>query len=132
MPNFDATITGFAAGDDLEIRRTLDRSESTLPSGSTITKAWLTVKTALADADVDAVVQKEVTTTDVVGTGRIEDDGTGDTDPVIRFDLTPTDTRAIGVTHRKYDIQVLTSDSKIYTGEKGHVYAEAEVTDDDV
>lgn len=134
MPNYEATITGFATADDLEIRRTLDRSESNLASGVLIAKAWLTVKTAVdytEGDDTTALFQKEITTTDVPGTGRIEDDGTGDTDPIVRFELVPADTQAIGTRKRYYDIQVLTDGGKIYTGEKGTIWAEAAVTIDD-
>ena len=131
MPDFEATISGYAVGDALEIRRTINRTESGLDSGLTITKAWLTIKTdpSISDADdSNALVQKEITTTDVSGTGQIENDGGGDVDPVLRFDLTPTDTRDIGVTHRKYDIQVLTSNNDPYTGEKGEIWGTGDVT----
>jgi len=129
MPNYSATISGFATGDSLVIRRTISRSSSGMPSGVFVTKAWLTVKDELTDADVDALVQKEITTTDAPGVGQLEDDGNGDTDPVLRFDLVAADTRAIGATHRYYDIQVLLNvNSSIYTGEKGEVWGEGDVT----
>lgn len=128
MPTLEARVTGFLPGDDLSLRRTIDRdgggvADEVLADGVTITKAWLTVKADPTDADVDALVQKEVTTTDVAGTGEIEDDGTGDTDPVIRFDLEPADTAAIGTKPRPYDVQVLTSGGKLYTPERGRIYA---------
>lgn len=129
MPNFSATITGYATGDSLIIRRTIDRSASNLPSGVYLTKAWLTVKAAESDADVDAIIQKEITTTDTPGTGQLEDDGNGDTDPILRFDLTPANTRDIGEVHRYYDIQVMLSvNNSIYTGEKGEIWGEGDIT----
>jgi len=94
-----------------------------------ITKGWLTIKDDESDADIDAIIQKEITTSDVPGTGQLEDDGSGDGDPILRFDLVPADTRAIGSTHRYYDIQILLSaNSSIYTGEKGEIWGEGDVT----
>lgn len=130
MPNFNAEITGFAVGDPLIVRRTIDRVLSSIPNGILVTKAWLTIKADLADTDANAIVQKEITTTDVPGTGQIEDDGTGDVDIIVRFDLGQDDTRNIGHAHRVYDIQVLFNDatSSVYTGERGIIYGEKEVT----
>lgn len=124
-------INGYTVGDDLEVRRTIDRDLSGLDPGTTIDKAWFTVKTTPSIDDPDdtnALLQKEITTTDVPGTGEIEDDGTGDTDPILRFDFVPDDTRSIGTTHRKYDIQVLTSSGKLYTGEVSEIWGNADVT----
>lgn len=128
MPNFVGRITGFAVGDDLLIRRTIDRAESGIPTGVLITDAWFTVKSAIADLDAAALVDKQITTSDVPGTGQIEDDGTADADPIVRFDLTDADTRLIGTAHRKYDIQVKTALGGIYTGEKGETWGEGDVT----
>ncbi len=127
-PTLDAIVTGFVTGDDVSLRRTIDRdgggvSDEALASGVTIARAWLTVKAAESDADADALVQKEVTTTNVAGTGQIENDGTGDVDPVIRFDLVPADTEAIGLTARYFDVQVLTNGAKLYTPEVGRIRA---------
>lgn len=115
------------AGDAARRRVRIDRSDSGVPTGVTITKAWLTVKDAVGDADVDAIIQKEITTSDVPGTGQIEDDGTGDADFVVRFDLTRADTLAIGVEtpavkKRHFDVQILASDGYPYTPEIGKVW----------
>ena len=128
MPNYEGRITGWAVGDDLLIRRTIDRTESNLPNGVVVTDAWFTVKAAIADLDAAAVVDKQTTTTDAPGIGQVEDDGGGDVDPIIRFDLTDADTRAIGTLHRKYDIQVKVTGGAIYTGEKGEIWGEGDVT----
>lgn len=128
MPNYAGKITGFAVGDDLLIRRTIDRTGSNLPSGVDVTDAWFTVKNDIADLDDDAIFSKQITTTDDPGTGQIEDDGGGNVDPVIRFDLTDIDTRAIDTLHRKYDIQVKVTGGAIYTGEKGEIWGEGDVT----
>jgi hypothetical protein len=131
MPNYKATITGFAVGDDLLVRRTINRSASNLPTGVSIAQAWLTVKENESDADVDALVQKDITTTDVSGTGQIEEDGSaqaGDANPILRFDIAASDTRTIGNNHRWYDIQVKTDTGAIYTGEKGEIWGVGDVT----
>ena len=130
MPTLDGSITGFVTGDHLSLRRTIDRdgggvADEVLPAGVTISTAWLTIKEAAADLDADALVQKEITTIAVDGTGHIEDDGTGDTDPVLRFDLIPADTVAIGMSDRYYDVQVLTSSDRLYTPEVGTIAATA-------
>jgi len=130
MPNYEATISGYATGDSILIRRTIDRSASNLPTGVIIAQAWMTVKTAENDAD-PGLVQKVITTTDVSGTGQIEEDGSaqaGDANPILRFDFEPTDTRNIGSLHRYYDIQVKTDTGAIYTGEKGEIWGVGDVT----
>ena len=127
MPNLDSHIRGFTEGDDLTIRRTIDRVRSSLAAGVTITNAWMTVKTLQADAD-PGLFQKAITTADVVGTGQIEDDGGGDVDPIVRFDLTSADTRLIAATLRFYDIQVKTDGGARYTGEAGRIIAKEEIT----
>jgi hypothetical protein len=99
----------------------------------TTSKAWLTVRTRPVGpsetTDAAAIFAKAVTTSDVPGTGHIENDGTGDVDPVVRFDLSQANTRAIGTGPKYFDVQVLTSGDKIYTAESGRIYAGApEVT----
>ncbi len=131
MPDYNAQISGFATGDDLLVRRTIDRSASNLPAGVVIAQAWFTVKEEESDIDLDAIVQKDITTIDVSATGQIEEDGSasgGDADPILRFDLTDSDTRAIGTPHRFYDIQVKTDTGSIYTGEKGEIWGIGDVT----
>ena len=131
MPDYNAQISGFATGDDLLVRRTIDRSASNLPTGVVIAQAWFTVKEDESDLDADAIVQKDITTADVSGTGQIEEDGSsssGAADPILRFDLTGVDTRAIDANHRWYDIQVKTDTGSIYTGEKGEIWGVTDVT----
>ncbi len=119
MPHFKALLTGFAAGDSPSIRRTIRRHRSKLADGVTVTKAWLTIKTAFADVDNDALVQKEITTVDAPGTGRIENDGTGNVNPVLRFDLAVADTIAIGTTARYFSIDVVLSTGGNHALESG-------------
>lgn len=129
MPTLESKIIGvIVVGDDVSIRRIIDRSVSGFTAGTTITKAWLTVKLNAADAD-PGLFQKLITTTNVVGVGHIENDGTGDVDPIIRFDLLPADTVKIGATLiRQFDIQVKTNGGQIYTPERGTINAVEEVT----
>jgi len=132
MPNYNATISGFAVGDDLVVRRTINRSASNLPTGVVIAKAWMTVKENLSDADVDAIITKEITTVEDAGNnGHIEEDGSaqaGDANPILRFDIQAADSRLIDANHRYYDIQVKTDTGAVYTGEKGVIYGESDVT----
>lgn len=132
MPNFNAEISGFAVGDYITVRRTINRTSSNLPTGETITQAWFTVKENITDADGSAIVQKVITTVDDPGNnGHIEEDGgsgAGTADPVLRFDFLSADTEAIDTNHRWYDIQVKTSTNAIYTGEKGEIWGEDDVT----
>lgn len=82
---------GATLGDIASIRRTVNN----LASGRTVTGAWLAVKVSLSDADASAIFAvKNITTTNVAGTGQVEDDGTADGSAVIRFDLTNADTTA--------------------------------------
>ena len=132
MPNYSAQISGFGVGDDLLVRRTVDRTLSNLPTGVSIAKAWMTIKELESDADVDAIVAKEITTVEDAGNnGHIEEDGSsqaGDANPILRFDLEAADTRLIGSNHRWYDIQVKTDTGAIYTGEKGEIWGVGDVT----
>jgi hypothetical protein len=110
--NLNVAITGFVVGDNLEIRR----SVSDLPDS--IDTAWLTAKVRAGQDDADAIVQKAITTADVPGVGQVENAGPG-TDGVLRFDLVPADTLAIGTRRLVYDIQLALSNGSIYTVEMG-------------
>ncbi len=128
MPTLDSKIDDIVVGDDLSIRRTIDFGLTGFPTGTTIDKAWLTVKSAIGDVD-PGIFQKVITTTDVPGTGEIENDGTGDVNMVIRFDLIPANTQSIGPTlARFFDIQLKTDGGQIYTPEKGVMKGVDEVT----
>lgn len=116
-------------GDIRRRRVTVDFAAAGFPSGFTVSKAWLTVKAEAGDTDAQALVQKEITTTNVDGTGHIEVDGTGGADIVLRFDLEPADTLAIGTLDdaergRLFDIQFLGSDGYPYTPESGRVWCQ--------
>lgn len=128
-PNLSGTISNIVQGDHLDVTRTI----GTLPT--TITKAWFTVKTkakltSTSDAAANIVFQKEITTSNVPGTGVILDTG-GSGTASVKFELTNSDTvLLVGGTVYYYDIQVLTSSSKIYTPEVGLIKTLAERTKD--
>lgn len=127
MPTFIGEIKDFVAGDDLQITRTI----TNVPSGAALTKAWFTVKSKQGDLDVDAIIQKEITTADVSGTGQITDDGSGDQSAAVRFDLVQADTLKLeGRAIYLYDIQVLTDGGAVYTPETGRITAKLGVTTD--
>ena len=126
MPTFNGEIKDFVAGDDLQITRTI----TNIPVGAALTKAWLTIKFRQTDADADAIIQKEITTSNVAGTGQITDDGAGDQSAAVRFDLKDTDTAMLlrGIAYL-YDLQVLTDGGAVYTPEIGTIIAKLGITD---
>ncbi len=101
--------------------------------GGSVDKAWLTVKTDPATvADASATIAKEISSTNVAGTGQVEDDGATSGVAVLRFDLTSTDTEALtaGLEYT-YDLRVLMDTSaNIFTIIKGPLIAEEYVTRD--
>lgn len=117
---------GIVRGDVFSIRRTVNK----IPSSRTVAEAWLTVKAAIADADGSATFQKIITSTDVAGTGQIEDTG-ADGSAVLRFDLTAANTTAMTAgTVYYFDIQVRLDNNAILTLESGTTSAIAQVTQD--
>jgi hypothetical protein len=87
-------------GDSGRLDVTVKESDGTAYdlTGATL---FLTVKNALTDADSDAVIRKEVTSHDDAEEGESH------------FDLLTTDNATAGT--RFYDVQLKTSDSKIFT-----------------
>lgn len=137
MPELNGRITGWVVGDPFSVERTIQfapagKPENTFPAGTTIVQAWLTVRVNLPTPgeldDTAALVQKIITTTNQPGIGQIENDGTGDTDFVVRFDLTAADTLVIGNRARHYDIQIRTAAGNPNTPERGLIYGKEQVT----
>lgn len=122
MARLDVAITGYIAGDDLEIRRTV----TDLPDA--IAVAWLTIKRSPIQADDDATIQKRITAVDAPGTGQIVSAGGPESDGDLRFDLTQEDTDDLETAEWIYDIQVKCSSGKIYTLERGTIRLSAGVT----
>ena len=120
---------GLIRGDAFPLRRTIVN----IPSGYTVTEAWLTVKSAYSDVDGSAIFQKDVTSSNVAGTGQVEDTG-ADGVAEIRFDLTTTNTEAVtaGTTYY-YDIQIRITDGsvvQVVTLESGTAIWKDQVTRD--
>lgn len=109
------TIYGYVVGDELEIKRHITVTQA-------ITKAWLTI-----GADV---VNKAVTTSDVPGTGQIEDDGGTSGIAVVRFDLTKANTTTLSTTRHRYDIQIKFANGNINTPEVSYMQFIAGLTDE--
>lgn len=124
MTAINTAITGFCAGNDLDVNRTVPG----VPATQTIIKAWLTLKTKLTDADSAALLQKVILPGAVAGQGQITDVGASGT-AVLLFQLSDLETLALPAdTPVQYDIKVETSAGKLYTTEKGMYLSTAQVT----
>lgn len=113
------TVTGIEiekipVGGDFRIARTY----TGLPSGVTISKAWLTVKLKEADADVAALIQLTITVS-LTASGQITDASTPDI--TLFFDVSRTLTGNAKPMVYYFDIQVQNSAGAIHTLEKGSI-----------
>ncbi len=125
MPSLTEVIADVVRGDDLEITRTI----TNVNTGDLLNRVWLTLKRLESDDDVDAFLRKEVTAVDNPGQGQLTDNGAGDGNAAVRFDLTTLDTDgADRLRPYFYDIQVRTVAGKIYTPEKGTITFIGDVT----
>jgi len=105
---------GFVWGDGFSLRR-----DVIVPPGLTVTKAYLTVKTNQTDVDGSALFQKIITTSNVAGTGQIEDAGSSGI-AVLRFDITSANTAATTKdTFVYFSLRVIYSDGTDITLENG-------------
>lgn len=120
------TITDFVAGDDL----TISRIVNAIPAGITIAEAWFTVKRSFADTDLQAIIQKHITTVSQTNIGVIDDNAAGDTIGHLYFYLTAAETALLTpLSEYQYDIQIKTSDGKLNTPEpNGTIIALPQVT----
>lgn len=113
---------GIVRGNIFSLRRTI----TGLPSGITVSGAELTVKTSTDDAD-PGIFQKTITSSNVAGTGQIEDTGSTGA-AVLRFDLGSADTLAmVANTEYYYDINITMSDASLVTVESGRTSARERV-----
>ena len=123
MSIFNGSIVAVVAGDDLDVKRTV----TAVPATQTLTKAWLTLKAKVTDAD-PGLLQKTILPGAVAGQGQITDTGASGTGQLL-FQLTIADTLALPVgVDTRYDIKVLTSAGKVYTVEQGIYLASARIT----
>jgi len=126
MADLKAKIKDVVVGDDISIYTTLDN----VGTGQSLTTARLTIKEEWWDSDDDALIQKTITTSLIVGEGHIEDDGAGDDVATLRFDLTQDETILLHpYFDYVYDIQVTTNTGKNFTPEFGTFYPVPSVTD---
>lgn len=123
-------IEGFFAGDDLDLQ---PPDVTGVQPSDPLTKAWLTVKEDPDDLDVDAALQKIITTTLVGGVGHIGQDGgpsSGNGTASLFFQLSAAETAALGwVIRYFFDVQVKTASGKIYTAVVGSIKMERGYTD---
>ena len=123
LPQYRQKIRDFVCGDSLRI----DRTVRGIPSTLTITKSWFTVKTNATDVDASAVLQLSVTST-LTSSGQVTDtgsDGTG----AVRFTVAPSQTLLLTPNISYYfDIQILLSDSGLYTISKGSIKGLQQIT----
>lgn len=119
---------GLIRGDVTAIFRTVnDLPQASDGSQITIDKAWLMVKTAYSVLDASATISKAVTSTNIDGTGQIEDTG-ADGSGRLRFDLTNADTTVVTAdTTYVYSIQVKLSNGWVQELETGTAVWRAEV-----
>lgn len=105
---------GMVRGDQFSIPRKV----TGLSYGVTVTAALLTIKAALTNPD-PGVIQKSITSSNVPGTGQVEDTGASGI-ASLRFDLITTDTLAVTADlDYVFDIQVTLSTNDIFTLETG-------------
>lgn len=110
-------------GDDYTVRR----SVVDLPEDDTVTDAWLTLKTGLpGDDDAPIILAKHIAEAEVLGVGMIQTDSLG---VELIFEITAAESSALDPHERHiYDIQVLTSNGKRLTRERGYVTPKAQIT----
>ncbi len=121
------SIHDVTIGDNLQIVR----SVSNVAAGEYVTKAWLTIKRRIVDADSAAKIQKIITTTEIAD-GLIVNPSPLDGSARVIFNIAPEDWTAIlaGTLYR-YDVQVKTSGDAIYTVDSGTFRASPQVTQSD-
>mgnify|MGYP001560372814 CR=1 FL=1 len=123
LPQYRQRIRDFVCGDSLRI----DRTVRGVPSGVTISKSYLTIKTNQTDIDASAVLQLSVTST-LTSSGQVTDtgaDGTG----AVRFTLSPANTLLLTPSTSYYfDIELIMSDAGIFTISKGTIKGLQQIT----
>lgn len=125
MTETEIKIKDVALGDDFRIQRIY----TSLPTGLTISKAWLTVKRSDRDLDASALFQREITTSGT-SSGQITDADTTGGSIAMFFEIVPANTAAAKPNiEYVYDVQVKTSGGQIHTLEKGKISFIRGVTD---
>lgn len=114
MTKIGVEVKNIVIGDAKRIKRTY----TGLPAGSTIAKAYLTVKARTTDADADALFQKSITAS-AAASGQITTAATTSGQVVFYFDLSEANTLAASVKTYQHDIQVELSTGETHTMEIG-------------
>jgi hypothetical protein len=111
MTAFSSTLKPIVRGGTRRIERTF----TSLPTGYTISAAWLTIKSRFRDADNAALIRKSITAINGQD-GQITDSSTADGSITLRFDLSSAETllAKAGIEYL-YDIQVRTTSGEIHT-----------------
>lgn len=124
--NFKVRIVDYVGGDDLRISRTYTE----LPEGIIISKGYLTIKRyAKDDADAEAILQKQITSSEGVA-GQITDATTTGGSIELHFDLTGAETGTLTpLVAYHYDVQIISQAGAIYTCEKGVIVMQQGITD---
>lgn len=113
-------ITDFAAGDDLEIQRTID----SIPSGTSLDTAWFMVKRKYSDPDADALITKTITSAIASGEGVINDNGINDGMGQLSFYLSTTETGLLTpLSEYPFTIKLKLNNGKVGTPEGGVIIA---------
>ena len=117
MTDIGEKIDPIVIGDDFTIARTY----TDVPTGVTITKAWLTVKASDRQLDAAALMQLDITTS-LTANGQITDADTTDGTISMQFKMPRAKTGlALPNIPYGYDVQVKASDGLIHTMELGSV-----------
>jgi hypothetical protein len=111
MTAFKSVLKPIVRGDTRRIERTF----TGLPTGYTISAAWLTIKSRFRDTDNAALIRKSITAINGQD-GQITDSTTADGSITLRFDLSSAETllAKAGIEYL-YDIQVRTTSGEIHT-----------------
>ncbi len=123
MPAYHNTIDDIMHGTNKGIRRIIRG----VPTGTTITQAWLTIKENETKTDAQALAQKTATLS-ATAQGQILDAGSSGIADIV-FWLLPTDT--IKLTPKKpflYDVQVLLSDGRYLPADQGRIITFARIS----
>lgn len=127
-PAFTSNTIVITLGDDFEATRVMND----VPVNQGVSQATWTVKKVddlSTPGDATAVWQKTITSTDNAGVGQIEASGAGTGKAVLRWEGTYLES-VLGVpgVEYVYDMQLVSTASKVFTMEKGTLVFDPQVT----
>jgi hypothetical protein len=125
--NFQGLISDLVVEDDYDLYRS---HLGGVPSGATVTDAWLTIKVSENDAEADAIIQKHITAAGISGQGQIIDGGAVTGFAQLVFQIMASETNLLVADQAYfYDIQERSDTGKMFTAEKGLLIPIGQVTD---